>query len=178
MKKYTTGSYGIFFCVWYWCLNSGPTPWATPPALFGDSVSQTICLGWLQTAILLMFASWVARITGMSHQCLVGIFFLVVVVLGLNSGPPNTWAMPTAFYALDFFFFFMVAMVCFGYFWDRLLHLCLGWPGDPLFTLPTYVGWQAHATMPRFYWLEWDLENFLPRLALNHNSSDLCLPRS
>jgi hypothetical protein len=28
------------------------------------------CLGWLQTAILLIFATWVARITGMSHWCL------------------------------------------------------------------------------------------------------------
>jgi hypothetical protein len=34
-------------------------------------VSRTICLGWLQTRILLNFASWVARITGLSHQCLV-----------------------------------------------------------------------------------------------------------
>jgi hypothetical protein len=31
---------------------------------------QTICLGWLLTMILLIFASWVARIIGMSHQCL------------------------------------------------------------------------------------------------------------
>jgi hypothetical protein len=27
----------------------------------------TICLGWPQTAVLLISASWVARITGMSH---------------------------------------------------------------------------------------------------------------
>jgi hypothetical protein len=31
-------------------------------------VSQTICLGWLWTVILLLSASWVARITGVSHQ--------------------------------------------------------------------------------------------------------------
>jgi hypothetical protein len=54
-------------------LNSGPTLWATPPALFlwwfsFKIVSQTTCLGWLQTAILLISASWVARITGVNHR--------------------------------------------------------------------------------------------------------------
>jgi hypothetical protein len=28
---------------------------------------RTICLGWLSTAILLIFASWIVRITGVSH---------------------------------------------------------------------------------------------------------------
>jgi hypothetical protein len=32
-------------------------------------VSRTICLSWLQTEILLISASWVPRITDMSHQC-------------------------------------------------------------------------------------------------------------
>jgi hypothetical protein len=35
--------------------------------LFWDRVSQTICQGWHQTEILLISASWVTRITGMSH---------------------------------------------------------------------------------------------------------------
>jgi hypothetical protein len=35
---------------------------------FQDRTSRIICLGWLQTEILLISASWVARITGMSHQ--------------------------------------------------------------------------------------------------------------
>jgi hypothetical protein len=35
---------------------------------FQGSVSQTLCPGWLQNAILLIFASWIARITGVSHQ--------------------------------------------------------------------------------------------------------------
>jgi hypothetical protein len=53
---------------------SGPTPWATPPALFCDGffqdrVSWTICTSWLQTSLFLISASWVARITGVSHQC-------------------------------------------------------------------------------------------------------------
>jgi hypothetical protein len=60
---------------WYWALNSGPSPWATPPALFlwtffWDRVSWTICPTWLQTVILLISASWIARITGASHWCL------------------------------------------------------------------------------------------------------------
>jgi hypothetical protein len=54
-------------------LNSGPRPWATPPAFccegcFQDRVLWTICPVWLQTEILLISASWVARIIGVSHQ--------------------------------------------------------------------------------------------------------------
>jgi hypothetical protein len=41
---------------------------------FQGSVSWTICLGWVQTVILLISASWVARITGVSHKCLAGLF--------------------------------------------------------------------------------------------------------
>jgi hypothetical protein len=63
----------VLFCFLYWGLNSGPTSWATPPAhfcdqFFLDRVSWTIRLGWLQTMILLIFASWIARISGVSHQ--------------------------------------------------------------------------------------------------------------
>jgi hypothetical protein len=36
---------------------------------FWDRVSWAICLGWLQTRILLISAFWVDRIIGMSHQC-------------------------------------------------------------------------------------------------------------
>jgi hypothetical protein len=32
-------------------------------------VLQTICQGWFRTVILLIAASWVARITGVGHQC-------------------------------------------------------------------------------------------------------------
>jgi hypothetical protein len=60
------------FVFQYWGLNSGPTPWATPPALycdeyFQDRVSWTICPSCLWTVVLLISASWVARITGVSH---------------------------------------------------------------------------------------------------------------
>jgi hypothetical protein len=36
--------------------------------VFWDRVSQTICLGWFQYAVLLMCASQIARIIGVSHQ--------------------------------------------------------------------------------------------------------------
>jgi hypothetical protein len=36
--------------------------------VFSNRVSRTICLGWFQIAILLISASWVARITRVSHQ--------------------------------------------------------------------------------------------------------------
>jgi hypothetical protein len=57
----------------FWDLNWGPSPWATPPAHFCEGFFKigshgTICLGWLQTAILLISASWVVRITGLSHH--------------------------------------------------------------------------------------------------------------
>jgi hypothetical protein len=35
---------------------------------FGDRVLQTFCQGWLWTVSLLISASWVARITGVSHH--------------------------------------------------------------------------------------------------------------
>jgi hypothetical protein len=62
------------FSLRYSGLNSGPSPWATPPALFlwrvfQDRVLQTSCPSWLWTTVLLISASHVARITGVSHQC-------------------------------------------------------------------------------------------------------------
>jgi hypothetical protein len=55
-----------------WGLKSGLTPWATPLALFcneifQDRVSWTICPDWFPAVILLISASWVANITGVSH---------------------------------------------------------------------------------------------------------------
>jgi hypothetical protein len=40
---------GEWLLFWYWGLNSGPSPWTTPPVLFCDgffnSISRTICPG-------------------------------------------------------------------------------------------------------------------------------------
>jgi hypothetical protein len=84
---YTGTSACLYIYIWWhWGLNSGPTPWASPPALFSDGlfwdrVLWTICLGWVRTAVLLISASWVARITGVSHRIwpffLFSIFWLV-----------------------------------------------------------------------------------------------------
>jgi hypothetical protein len=65
-------SFSPFFFWQSWGLKSGPTPWATPPALFcggfcRDRVSWTVCPGWLLNTIFLISASWVARIIGVSH---------------------------------------------------------------------------------------------------------------
>jgi hypothetical protein len=43
----------LFIYLRYWGLNSGRTPWATPPTLFCEEIFQcrvswTICLGWLE----------------------------------------------------------------------------------------------------------------------------------
>jgi hypothetical protein len=81
----------IFFFLWYWGLNSGPTPWATPSALFlvmgffWDRVLQTICSGWLWTVILLISASWVARVTGVSHWSPAQIWILYLHLLHLSN---------------------------------------------------------------------------------------------
>jgi hypothetical protein len=72
----------LFFFLQYWGLNSEPSPWATPPALFfcdgffWDRVSRTVWLGWLRTPVLLISASWVAGITDVSQQCLASLYFV------------------------------------------------------------------------------------------------------
>jgi hypothetical protein len=72
----------LFFFLQYWGLNSGPTPWVTPPALlfcegfFWDMKSffeiyLANYLPWLASNHNSPdLASWVARITGLSHWCL------------------------------------------------------------------------------------------------------------
>jgi hypothetical protein len=57
----------LYLCILqYWGLNLQPIPWATPPTLYCDGffrnmISRTVCWN-------LIFTSWVARITGVSHQ--------------------------------------------------------------------------------------------------------------
>jgi hypothetical protein len=47
-------------------------------------VLQTICLGWLWTVSLLIYASWVARITGVSHwHFLILLKFVIVWILNI-----------------------------------------------------------------------------------------------
>jgi hypothetical protein len=73
----------------FWVLNLEPTPWASLPALFCDGffqdrVFQSICLDYFQIMILLISASWVARIIGMSHWCPTVCFVLMFVFIWKN----------------------------------------------------------------------------------------------
>jgi hypothetical protein len=45
--------------------------------LIENGVSRTFCLGWPVTAALLISASQVAGITGVSHQCLALFFYFL-----------------------------------------------------------------------------------------------------
>jgi hypothetical protein len=57
------------FELWAYALSHSTGPFLWFFFFFWDRVLQTICLGSLQTSILMVSTSWVARITGMSHQC-------------------------------------------------------------------------------------------------------------
>jgi hypothetical protein len=77
------------FELWASHLLSGVlTTWVTPPTLVMDFFEigsyGTICPGWLWTVILLISASWVVRITVMSHQHLAPAFTLEPLVFILN----------------------------------------------------------------------------------------------
>jgi hypothetical protein len=76
----------FFFFLQYQGLNSGPAPWATPPALscdefFQDRVLRTICPDWLRAAILLISASWVAGTTDVSHWSLARVVNVMCILL-------------------------------------------------------------------------------------------------
>jgi hypothetical protein len=101
--------------LWYWDLNSGSSPWATPPALFlwwvfQAMVSWTVCPGWLLTMILLISAFWVARIMGMCHQWrlawgLLNYYFLIVFLHPILK--PHSWCLLYKFYVnfISLYFF-------------------------------------------------------------------------
>jgi hypothetical protein len=53
----------------------------------------------------------------------------------------------------------------------------LDWPGLWFSIYTSHIaGWHPHCTMPSFYWLRWDLANFLPRQDPNCDAPDLCSP--
>jgi hypothetical protein len=67
----------IYLFIFQYCgLHSGPTPWATPSALFCEGIFPeigswwTMCLGWLQIVKLLISASWVAKIADINIVCM------------------------------------------------------------------------------------------------------------
>jgi hypothetical protein len=59
---------------------------------FQDRVSRTIFLGWIRTVILLISASQVARITGVSHQHLTtSPIFFFLIGHGITTQARVTW---------------------------------------------------------------------------------------
>jgi hypothetical protein len=65
LKAYTLSHSTFSFCVRY----------------FWDKISQTICPGWLQNMTLFISASWITRITSMSHQHLPVLRFLKCIFI-------------------------------------------------------------------------------------------------
>jgi hypothetical protein len=53
---------------------------------------QAICLGWLRTAIVQISASWVVRMTGMSHQP--PAFSSLMSFLSLSFPARHHWGLP------------------------------------------------------------------------------------
>jgi hypothetical protein len=84
--KHQSGSFFLFVVLAFelraYTLSQNTSPFLWK--VLWDRVWRTICLGWLWNVILLTSASWVARITGVSHQHL------------LNSEPHacQAWGLP------------------------------------------------------------------------------------
>jgi hypothetical protein len=78
-----------------------------------DRVSWTICSGWLQTSILLISTSWIARITDVSHQRLAWERVLRVAEAGLEL----TILLPQP-----------PALALALFFWEWVLLYSPGWP--------------------------------------------------
>jgi hypothetical protein len=89
--------WNFFFFFFFGCTGAWTqdfTPWVTPPALFVLGIfeigsRELICLGWLWNAIVLISASSVARITGVSQWHRLGFYFILFFNVDLhftNSG--------------------------------------------------------------------------------------------
>jgi hypothetical protein len=79
----TLALFGFFFFWWNWVgfeLRASHSQGLSHTfssfcsGYFGDEVLQSICPCWPQTSIHLIPAFQVARVTGVSHWCLVGLF--------------------------------------------------------------------------------------------------------
>jgi hypothetical protein len=84
--KINPSSPRFFSFLRYWGLNLGPTPEQLHQPFFvlffyQDRVLWTISPGWLWTAISLISASWIARTTDVSHQCLASLRFFISDIL-------------------------------------------------------------------------------------------------
>jgi hypothetical protein len=88
MKPTLSFLFLFFFSFALLVLYSGPTAWTTA-TLFGEGISQdrvswTVCLRWLRTSIRMISASWVARMTGVRHQCLAYLFLFFSCIENLE----------------------------------------------------------------------------------------------
>jgi hypothetical protein len=89
-RSYTfISNYPTSLCLWaqgftlakqtLYCLSHTSSAFCS--GYFGDEVLWTICSNWLRVMILLISASKVARITGVSHQCPANFYLLVWVFI-------------------------------------------------------------------------------------------------
>jgi hypothetical protein len=97
---------------------------------FWDMVSQTICQVRLWTAILLISASWVARITNMSHWHLAVFYFIVYTLewVTLNTSEIIKFTYKVIFWGLFFGGTFNYIALYYLFVWDSIFLCCLGWP--------------------------------------------------
>jgi hypothetical protein len=84
-------------------------------------VSRTICLGWPQTAVFLISASQVARITGVSHFHLSCCFLFCFIThlklgsLGAREIKFQSFSFPSIVFHLNKAFLFLVTPLCFSF---------------------------------------------------------------
>jgi hypothetical protein len=99
--------------------------------VFWDRVSQTVCLDWLWTVILLISASWVGRITGMSHWCPARFYFWDRVLLSSPHWLPTSASQVLVLqmcttmtgFNLFFFFFLKLSILCKEELWTKELNI-------------------------------------------------------
>jgi hypothetical protein len=67
----------------HYCLSHTSIPFCS--GYFGDGILQTVCLDWARISILLISASQVARIIGVSHLTQLGWHFFHLYLCSLLS---------------------------------------------------------------------------------------------
>jgi hypothetical protein len=85
----------LFVSFLFWGLNSEPTPWASPPALFCDNFFQD--RGLFVWAGFKTRSSWLARITGVSYQRLASFLFISFVCLFVCFKTGSYYEVPMGF---------------------------------------------------------------------------------
>jgi hypothetical protein len=168
----------FFFFFFFFFYSSGV--W-TPPVLFcegffSNRVLQTICLGWLWTAVLLISASCVTSIAGVSHWLLVN---------GTSLLTTHTQSEGWAWWRMCI----IAATQQMGGLWvkaslskitskkDWEVAQVVECKHEPICDFLVELEWQACATAPS-HCLRLNLIKLLPRLTLNLYPPDCHLPHS